>query len=330
MQNFVNNDSVRSQAALTAISPKPKYPADVAPSGNATVDILNRFAVSADQLSADSGSYTNFLGITTDCRIIPSSSRLDGTIQPGIPNPDDGVYGGAAEYGSVLTALESRIGKQTHYTAVELGAGWGPWIAAVGVVGKRVGFDSINLVGVEADANKCKIMDRHMYENGLLSGVRGGSTINTKIIHGAAWSEDTTLYFPVIDAYGDHGAGATAEASGVDYRGFDLPKLAVPAFGLPTICGEFDVIDYMHWDIQGAEWPVAESGIDFLNSHVRYLFIGTHSRVVEGKLLELFYNQKWNVLMLNPCAFTYDLAKPSIEGMTTTDGEIFVCNPKFM
>jgi hypothetical protein len=83
----------------------------------------------------------------------------------------------------------------------------------------------------------------------------------------------------------------------------------------------------MHWDVQGAERQLAEACGEFLNSRVRYLFVGTHSRAIEGRLLEIFFERKWDLLYQAPCHFIYDLNKPTLEGMGQTDGEMFLRNP---
>lgn len=283
---------------------------------NVDIGLLSRYK--ADDLDVEHGCFTNWLGLKTDASMFASCDAITGKIFPDIPAHDDGVYGGYREYASFLTAID-QAPRRDKFTAVELGAGWGPWISGVGKVCQREGFQKISLVGVEADEEKCQLMQEHMARNGL----------SAEIIHGAAWSEDTTLKFPKIHRQ-DHGAAASesGEHADPDYRGLAQQYLDVPAYSLKTICKSLGVIDYMHWDIQGAEVRVAESDPDLLNSRVRFLFIGTHSRPIEGKLTEFFYKHGWDILMQNPCSFTYDRFKPSLEGMTTTDGEIFARNPR--
>lgn len=279
--------------------------------------LLGRYK--ATSFDTEEGCYTNWLGLKTDASMFAHGDSLRGKIISDLPTHDDGVYGGYVEYASFLTAIDQTTTRDK-FTAVELGAGWGPWISGAGKVCQNLGFRDISLVGVEADEEKCQLMAEHMERNGL----------NARLMHGAAWSEDTVLKFPKIHRQ-DHGAAAseTGEHADPDYRGLQQQYIDVKAFSLETICQSLGVIDYMHWDIQGAEVRVAESNPELLNSRVRFLFIGTHSRPIEGKLIEFFYRHGWDVLFQNPCSFTYDRSKPSIEGMTTTDGEIFARNPRF-
>jgi hypothetical protein len=285
---------------------------------------LKRFAAPPeDLLLTDPKCYMNWLGLETEAAMFGNADQIRGRVFPEVPLRDDGVYGGNAEYTSLLTAIDSTPGR-ARFVAVELGAGWGPWISAVGIVCKRLGFKDIQLVGVEAHDAKAEMMREHLTRNGLMD-VDG---VHSNVMLGAAWKEDTELRFPMIDVR-DHGGAATASGGDVDYRGHEAEHVTVQAFSVPTICKGLGTVDYMHWDIQGAELETARASIDFLEKNVRYLFIGTHSRAIEGHLLELFYERQWEVLLQNPCAFTYDKTKPTLEAMTQTDGEIFLRNPHF-
>lgn len=283
-------------------------------------EILARHQAPAETLTAVPGCFTNWLGLKTDARLFPSRQGLEGRIFTDVPVPNDGVYGGWAEYSSLLTAIESCPDRKS-FTAVELGAGWGPWISGIGIVCKRMGFQRIRLRGVEAHERKCEFMREHLTRNDL-------DDIECQVIFGAAWKENTTVQFPAI-AEGDLGGAASSGLNDRDYRGHQAKFVDVPAYSLNTICQDLDVVDYMHWDVQGAERQLAETGEEFLNQHVRYLFVGTHSRAIEGRLLELFFERRWELLYQNPCQFIYDRRKPTLEGMGRTDGEMFFKNPHF-
>lgn len=282
------------------------------------VELLNRYKPPHSQLSVDAGCFTNWLGVKTDASLFPSRDALEGRIFGQIPWVNDGVYGRYAEYAAFLTAIDHSLAKTT-FTAIELGAGWGPWISAIGKVCQRLGFANVNLIGVEADPEKCRLMGEHMGRNGLTA----------KIVHAAAWHEDTLLKFPIVPLQ-DHGAAASVsgEYADPDYRGLAQEYVDVPGYRLRTICNGTSIIDYMHWDIQGAELALAYADPELLNNFTRFLFVGTHSRPIEGGLIEFFFDQKWDVLHENPCHFNFDRHKPSIESMTLADGELFVKNPR--
>lgn len=282
------------------------------------IELLKRHQAPEGDLQVDPECFTNWLGLMTDASMFPNVEQLRGRVFRELPASDDGVYGGYAEYASFLTAIEQAPDRQS-FRAVELGAGWGPWISGVGKACQRLGFRRIELIGVEADREKCEFMRAHLRRNGIVATV----------LHGAAWHEDMTLKFPVIHKQ-DHGAAATIAANDADkdYRGFPQRYVEVPGYSLRTICKGMPIVDYMHWDIQGAELRLAQSATELLNDRARFLFVGTHSRPIEGGLIEFFYRNQWDVLFQRPCAFSYDRHCSSVEGMTTTDGEIFARNPR--
>jgi hypothetical protein len=62
---------------------------------------------------------------------------------------------------------------------------------------------------------------------------------------------------------------------------------------------------------------------------MHHVFIGTHSRKIEGNLLGLFFELGWDLLRHDPCHYEYDRTKPSLEAMTLNDGHMFFRNPRF-
>ncbi|MGN8097794.1 hypothetical protein [Methylobacterium sp. 22177] len=286
-------------------------------------NLLSKYSVNVEDFQTPQGCWTNWLGLHTNASWFPIHDKIVGRVIPDLPLPDDGVYGGAMEYISLLTGIDYKEDDREIFTAIELGAGWGPWISAVGVTCKRLGFKRINLVGVEAEATKVCNLHEHLQTNELVGG-----PVKSRIIRGAAWSTDTTLYFPKSMPMQDYGGAASTSKNDIDYRGFSYETDKVNAYSLETICSGLDIVDYAHWDVQGAEWPIAASSRELLNARFRYLFIGTHSRKIEGDLLNLFHVMGWDVISFEPCAFRYDNSKPTLEAMTYTDGAMFVRNPR--
>jgi FkbM family methyltransferase len=266
------------------------------------------------------GCYVNWLGIQTEANLFPMAG-LAGSTRSRFPDPNDGVYGTDIEYASALMAVEQR-GNRERFVAVELGAGWGPWVTASGVAAKRLGVNDIKLVGVEAHAGRCAAMSRQFQRNGL--GDSG------RVLEAAAWPRNERVRFGTVDPHTDQGGAATTGTASTDYRGMDAAFVEVDGLDLPTICEGLEHIDYMHWDIQGAELENARAFIDYLDQHVRYVFIGTHSMAIHGNLIELFYQHRWVQLHQNPPKYHYNRDVPSLEGMTTTDGEVFFANQDLM
>lgn len=289
-------------------------------------EILERFRVPAADLPTVPGYVTNFIGVETSLAIFPDVEPRGGCVFADLPVPSDKLYGGAHEYISLFQAIERRR-HAGEIAAVEIGAGWGPWIAAAGVICARLGFRKIELLGVEADPYRFEFMRQHLTHNLEKYSQADTPEITCRTLCAAAWPENTKLFFPVIDPSRDHGGAATSTTAATDYRGVAIPHRAVTGLTVQTICGALDTIDYMHWDIQGAELDVAFSCYEYLNTHVKSLFIGTHSPRMEGGLIQLFHKMHWDLLHYKPCIFNYDKSRPSIEGMVVTDGELVLLNP---
>lgn len=285
-------------------------------------ELFSKYQSPPSQVDIDPACFANCFGVQTRADLFFTAGEYAGRLIPGFPIPDDRVYGGQAEYTGLLTAFENRTSPSS-FVAIELGAAWGPWVALAGVVAKRAGVESIALVAVEASEQKISSLEDHLSRNGLIN-VEG---IETRVIHGAAWSEDTILHFPKEMPITDYGGAASSSESQNDYRGFTYETVPVQAYSLETLSKDFPRVDYMHWDIQWAERDLALASTDFLNARVKHLYIGTHSRAIEGILMETFFKMGWDLLWQQPCSFKYDKTKPSLEGMTTTDGEMLWANP---
>jgi hypothetical protein len=286
-------------------------------------ELFSKYRAGQDELVPIEGMFTNYFGLKTRASLFGHAANLDGLVFDEPPLGDDKVYGGAIEYASLLTAVDTRKTDET-FSAVELGAGWGPWVSLAGVVCRRLGIAKTTLIAVEASRPKVLALKEHLAANQLLEQ----ASIDVRVVHGAAWSEDTILYFPSEMPITDYGGGASQSASETDYRGMAYKTEPVDAFSLQSLAGHLPMVDYMHWDLQGAEADVAVWGREFLNERVRCLFIGTHSRRIEGRLTELFYRMGWDLISENPCAYRYDRSIPSLEGMTFSDGDMFWMNPR--
>lgn len=282
------------------------------------MSLYRRYA--ASQSAPGPAEFSNFLGLVTQCKLFGMGDRLAGAFVAADPIPDDGVYGSANEYASVLEAVAraQEMGR-TSFSMIELGSGWGPWISAAGLVCKREGFTDVKLVGVEADPVRYASMLEHFARNALTT-----LPLTPRFLEGAVWDEETTLFFPKA-GLGDHGGAANVDGS--EYRGKGVEMQEVRAWTLDQAAEGLGIVDLIHWDIQGSEARVAEANVGLLNERVRSVQIGTHSREQEGRLLVLFHSMGWDMLRESPCAFSYRPEIPSIEGMTTTDGELYFRNP---
>jgi hypothetical protein len=78
--------------------------------------------------------------------------------------------------------------------------------------------------------------------------------------------------------------------------------------------------DLVHIDIQGGELEICQSAIEELTARARHVVIGTHSRKIDGDLLELFFTAGWVLKNEKPAKFVFDPRATSLEGMTVLDG----------
>lgn len=82
-------------------------------------------------------SYTDGFGVKTLYECVPFVNPTTLSIKRlTFPVPDDGFHAEAIEYVALTDAL-SRPHNRDSFCAVEIGAGWGPWITAAGVVARQ-------------------------------------------------------------------------------------------------------------------------------------------------------------------------------------------------
>ncbi len=280
--------------------------------------------------STDATGYTDGFGVRTLYSSVPF-------VQPGslnlqrltMPLPDDGFHAEGIEYVAVCDALRRSRGNAS-FCAVEIGAGWGPWIGLAGILALRQGITELKLVGVEASASRFQLMQQHLVTNQLrpsattAEDAQLGSSF-TRLFNGAVWTHDGEIWFPEA-AVDDMGAAASAHAEETDYRGTTLKHNAIPCRRLDTLLDGLGVIDFMHIDIQGAEADLLQDQIDWVNTHVRSLMVATHSRPIEGRLVELLFAHGWQLHREKPCRVDWG-KNSSIVGKTLVDGSQYWLNP---
>ena len=296
------------------------YPMDVYPSYEGS-DLALLRGFSAPDLQPADGYFTDFLGRITDCRFLASIEHLDGKVAPHIPVPHDHFHAETIEYLGLLMAFDTL--DRDAFVCAEFGAGWGPWTAAAGVIARRRGVGQVSAVAVEASLDRIGLLNQHLRDNGLEP-----DGVSYRCVHGAVWTSDGEVQFP-SDPVHDLSGAAAENRPDLDYRGGAVDHVAVPAYTVETLLGDHDIVDFMHIDIQGAEADVCERSIAFLTERVRYLFIATHSRFIEGRLITLLRSNGFEILREKPCRFSFDKWTGSLEGLTTSDGGQLWRNPKF-
>jgi FkbM family methyltransferase len=272
------------------------------------------------------GFVTDYFGVKTASAFVPWAAGNSGGVLTDPPIPDDGVRAEAIEYFAMIHALEHS--PKNSFSIIELGSSYAPWACAGGVLAARLGKTKISIRAVEASSFFHKLILENFKSNGLTST---SSTVvfEAKAIHGAAGIKKGTIFFPIVTSAFENGGQASNEKLEVDYLGRIVPHEAVPVRTLDEIFDGLTLIDLLHCDIQGAEAEVLLHGAALLTQKVRHMFIGTHSRLIEGELIECFHKHGWSLIRERPAAFIHKVELPSIVGMTTRDGGQYWINNRF-
>ena len=135
---------------------------------------------------------------------------------------------------------------------------------------------------------------------------------------GAATPTRTEVWFPDVPVTDLGPAVGTSEAAR-DYRGKRVHNLRVEGYPLAEILRGSQV-DLLHVDVQGAEFELVNANLDLLARQVSAMMIATHSRVIEGALIESLYDNGWQLMLEKPCRVAWRPNPPSQEAMTEVDG----------
>lgn len=230
--------------------------------------------------AGETGFFFDFLGTKTRTEYLPASCQwLSGKVF-GLPAPGRTILHEYEEWQGVIAAV--RDAKNT-FVAVELGAGWGPWLVTSHFAAKHLGIDSTLLVGVEAEAPNIEFMKTHFSDNGI-------DYRQHKIVRAAIDKRDAS-------AASSHPGGA-------------------PLMSLTTLLKDLPIVDIIHCDIQFAEARAFAAGIGAVTDRVRRVVIGTHSRKIEDDLIETFRTWSWQLEHETPCKYRIENGTPYLE----TDG----------
>lgn len=267
------------------------------------------------------GMYTDYFGIKTRVKYFTNEETHHDKVVPGFPFPDDGIHAESIEYLGTAKALEASAGDAV--TIVEMGAGYAPWLVFSAHVAKVLGKRNIQLVAVEAETARHELIKTHFQDNGLpLPGTEG--PITTRIIHAAISNTRGTLNFGSANLHDWGGALQTGKG---DYRGIDVAPELVPSMLISDVLKELPMVDLLHIDIQGWEAKALTASIDEVCERVKYMLIGTHSRAIEGDLIELLRARGWKLMHEKPCQFHFNTDLEDISGATWQDGAQIWANP---
>lgn len=273
-----------------------------------------------------SGHITDFFGARTPVACVPWAAGLDGAVITEPPIPDDSVRAEAIEYLALLNSLEGSHDET--FTMIEIGSSYAPWACLAGVLARRGGKRRVNLKSVEASAFFQRLTLDNIKANNLHSSDEITEVVFSAV-QGAAGASEGFIYFPVVSSAMENGGQTSASDITSDYVGRNIAHEKVQMYTISQLIDGFEEVDFLHCDIQGSEAAVLIPSVELLTQKVKHMFIGTHSRKIEGELIECFHGAGWLLDRERPAMFTHRPDLKDVVGMTTRDGGQYWVNPKY-
>lgn len=269
------------------------------------------------------GFITNFLGARTRTSFVRGADPKGG-VMLGVPVPNDGWHSDAIEWVGVLKSVAAARGR---FAAMEIGAGWGPWVVDAAAAVRLLGIDAVHLCAAEADPGHFAFMMQHFRDNGLDPAAH-------HLVQAAVGAQAGTARWPKVeDPAADWGSRplAGAEAGAPDHVGRHFAEwtdVEVVAFGA-LLRGQ-PAWDLVHVDVQGWEVELCEAAAGLLDERVRWLVVATHDAKLHGDLVDLMFRRGWALENEKPPRFAWQDGMPSLMAMTTHDGAQVWRNPRMI
>ena len=240
---------------------------------------------------ADGRFQYDFLGIRTDPRFRPQV-RPDpaGPLVTRYPAPHAGYF----ELAFVLDAVARAAARPT-FTVLELGAGYGYWLAIAHRARRLTSPGAIRLVGVEMVERHVEWMRVHFENNGI-------DPAEQRIVHAAVSDRDGTAWYrPEANAWLDYGQTVIGRSADGAAPRASRELVPVPAVALGRLLGETGDVDLLHADLQGEEGRALGSALDELCLRVERIVCATHSRRIHCELRERFRSAGWRIVDDDRC-----------------------------
>jgi len=270
---------------------------------------------------AEPGFLVDFLGSRIRTTTLWKEARtFDGQLL-GLPIPGD-FHAETVEWIGLLKAVRSA---GAEYVAMELGAGFGPWSIAGGAAARLRGITNIRLCAVEADSQHFQFLLQHFVDNGF-------DPARHMLLEAAVGTQAGVAHWPTT---GNSPAAETWGSRPI-WQSQDQPSQASPSTKTIKIIPANDLVlrepcwDLVHIDVQGDEVDICRSCIDELSARVRRIVAGTHSRKIDGDLLDLMWRAGWLLEHEKPAKFDFSPGAAGLETMTRIDGTQVWRNPRLI
>lgn len=283
---------------------------------NANIDVCGIIEANVNESRRPRPGYlVNFLGVTIPLNVFDALADRGGQLDV-VPIPAN-FHADMAEWACALRAIE--LSKDS-FTIIELGSGWGCWMINTGFPAKRRGL-KIELIGIEGDAKHIAMCDETMKVNGI-------EPHEYHVVRGIAAAGSGYALFPIGKEGVEHWGfepkfDVSEEDSAKAVESGDYERLKMQP--LKDVIGDRPFINLIHMDIQGGEADLIHDTLDLLSEKVGYLLIGTHSRSLEGRCMDLMLDAGWVLEVERPAYFMLPDGKP----VTIVDGVQGWRNPRF-
>lgn len=252
---------------------------------NTSVGDLTRYIhrYAKKDLKPSTGCVTNCFGVKIRKEFFPTILDDWKDIVEDKPIPAN-FHTDIAEIGSVLRTVDLA---KSHFNMVELGCGWGCWMNIAGKVAKDKGLN-VHLYGVEGDPGHVMLAQEALNDNGFTKE-------EYTLVNGIASANRGYALFPeqnnAGESYGEEPVFDATEEMMEELLKKNYKKL--PQVTLDDIVSSGEVIDLLHLDIQGGELSFIHNSVEILNRRVAMMFVGTHSRYIEGELVQFLSENGW-------------------------------------
>jgi hypothetical protein len=178
----------------------------------------------------------------------------------------------------------------------------------LGVAAKSRG-KRVRLFGMEADDESLGFARLALRDNGIAES-------EFTLVQGIAGKAGSVALFPKVGAEGGGGGEAIFNPTGDQLRAaLDSGKFVqMPVIDIDALTRDEKKLDFLHVDIQGAELDLLREQFGWLCKKVRYLFVGTHSKQIEGGLFQLFTTGgNWKLEVERPAVFGLVEGRPLVQ-----------------
>lgn len=257
----------------------------------------------------------NFLNINTRISFIGGRNNLSDYFysQASYPPFNQAYFG----WIDVLQALSDA---ESHFSMIELGAGFGRMLVIAGVANRSTRNLPCKFWGVEAEPTHFEMLKKHFEDNELDSD--GHVLLNAAVMD---FDGKTNFFVGHADEWYGQFPVQSSDAKLAVYE--DAYVASVVSVGLASLLKPESYIDLIHMDIQNAELMILESATQEIDQKVRRIHISTHGTEAEEGLRSLFGGLGWRWIFDFPGQGIRETPYGKIE---FNDGVQSWLNPKFM